>query len=665
MKSGQPRLITRLFLFVLLFFCNTAFASHIVGLELYYTYISGNDYTVTLVAYGDCGPASATVFATLPTSTPTICIYDGGTLVNSIVLAVQAPSTGIEVTPVCPKDVLNTQCTDITKPYPGIKKFVYSGVFTMPYQSATWRFVFEGSMGGTGTFAGRAAAITNIISGTDTHLEDTLDNTIFNNSNPIMTTVPTPFFCLNNSDSYNPGAVDADGDSLSFSLVDAISGSGACGTPAVPVTYNAPFSGAAPLGVTTGSFNFDQHTGQISFFPNILQRAVVVYNVDEYRRGTFVGSCQREMTFLVLPCTDIPPSGDLNGVTAGQIFTNNRMKICKNSGPFTLFINPTEPDTSNTIAVSASGLPTGSTFSVTNDSTNHPNCTFSWTSDGIAPGLYIFYLTFRDNACPLSGTQTNAYSVSILPLPVIEATGEATSCVATYATLTASSPAAASYSWQPSFNLSCPHCNNTRAPNFLSAVYSVTVIDTNGCINTDSTSIRLTSPPLMHMLYNVTADQAVEYGKSVQLSVQGAWLYYWKPNDGSLNNPNINNPIATPLEKTTYTVYAYNQGGCYDTAQVTIDVITSNEIIPSAFTPNGDGLNDVFRVENLKYGHLLEMNIYNRWGQRICHTIDNSKGWDGTFEGTPQDPGVYNYYIIVERENHEKVYYKGDVTLVR
>ena len=193
-----------------------AFASHIVGADLYYTHVSGNTYTVTFVAYGDCGPASAAAFSTLPTSNPQICIYNGDTLINSISLTVDAPSTGTEVTPLCPGDT--SQCTSPTSTIPGIKKFVYSGNITLPYLSSTWRFIYSG-YNGTGSAAGRANAITNLTTAGATimQLADTLNNVAAANSSVQLTVAQQTFFCLSNPNDYNPGAVDPDGDDLNLS----------------------------------------------------------------------------------------------------------------------------------------------------------------------------------------------------------------------------------------------------------------------------------------------------------------------------------------------------------------------------------------------------------------------------------------------------------------
>lgn len=640
----------------------TARASHIVGLDLYYTYVSGNTYTVTLIAYGDCGPASATAFATLPTCSPQICIWDGTTYVDTLALLIQAPDSGVEITPVCPADIHLTQCTNNTYAIPGIKKFVYTAQYTLPYTSAAWCFTFTGLMGG-GNLAGRAAAITNISSGTIIQLTDTLNNTVYHNSNAVMTTEPTPFFCVNNSDSYNPGAVDPDGDSLAFSLISGINGAGNCSGSATPVSYLAPYSGSAPLDVTPGSFNFDQHTGQISFVPDILQRALVVYNCEEYRHGVFVGSCQREMTFLVITCTDIPPSGNYSNASAGTIADSTHFYICYDSGAYTLHINPTESDTTNQITVTASGIPPGAAFYVIDDSTNHPQCSFSWTTTGVAPGTYIYYITFQDNACPVSGTQTTAFTISVKPAPEIVTTGAATNCFQPAGTLTASG--GISYAWSPASGLSCATCDTTISTAHSTTVYTVTVTDGLGCKGSDTASIQVNQVSSIHFLHNVTTSARIDYGSQVQLNADGAVIYYWKPDDGTLNNPNINDPVASPVRNTVYIVYGYNMEGCLDTALVTIDVATTTETIPDAFTPNNDGHNDVFRIVNLQDGKLVEMRIFNRWGQLVCKTSDNETGWDGKYDGVPQDMGVYNYYILVAREDGKTVAFKGDLTLIR
>src|ERR1700722_9662605 len=105
MKKNLLTSVYRVTLFLaILLFSGNAFATHIAGADLFYTWDSGSVYTITLVVYGNCASATS---ADLPTATPQICIYKEGTYVTSITLAIQAPSAGIEVTPVCAPDSLH------------------------------------------------------------------------------------------------------------------------------------------------------------------------------------------------------------------------------------------------------------------------------------------------------------------------------------------------------------------------------------------------------------------------------------------------------------------------------------------------------------------------------------------------------------------------------
>ena len=416
-----------LFLSCMILCSIAAKATHVVGADLYYTWITGNQYKITVIVYGDCGPASAGSFALLPTASPQVCVFDGTSSVTSLSLTIQAPSAGTEITPVCPADSLNTQCHSTSSPTPGIKKFVYTKTYTLPYASANWKFVFTGNLG-AGSSAGRAAALTNlpVTPATTMCLVATLNNSTTYNSNPILTILPVPFFCLNGDDNYNPGAVDADGDSLSFALTPAsnYTGGTTCNTSSIsPCAYvtTYPYSGSNPLHTLPGTFGFDPVTGQISFVPDILQRSVVVYTISEWRNGVLMGTMQREMSFTVLTCTTPAPDGYLlaGGATNGTVDDSTHFHICANNGPFAISMGASSTNPLLNITVSNTGVPPGCTVNVVNNGTPNPNITVSWTSTGVTPGSYTFFLNFRDNACPINGQQTKAFTISIYPVPSV------------------------------------------------------------------------------------------------------------------------------------------------------------------------------------------------------------------------------------------------------
>lgn len=223
------------------------------------------------------------------------------------------------------------------------------------------------------------------------------------------------------------------------------------------------------------------------------------------------------------------------------------------------------------------------------------------------------------------------------------------------------------YSWDPATNLSSSTDHEPLFDGVGDFTYSVTATINSPKFACPVTGVFNLHSILPKQLYNVTASTTIMYGSSIYLNADSELNYTWTPNDGSLSNPNINNPVATPSVTTTYTVYGMDYYGCRDTATVTIVVdTTQQEDIPTGFSPNGDGLNDVFRPAGLRYQKMVEMRIFNRWGECIFATNDKEKGWDGTYKGVPQDMGTYSYTIIVAKPGYgDNVIYKGTVTLIR
>jgi gliding motility-associated-like protein len=227
------------------------------------------------------------------------------------------------------------------------------------------------------------------------------------------------------------------------------------------------------------------------------------------------------------------------------------------------------------------------------------------------------------------------------------------------------------YNWSLPDYIGSTNTSDTRFFGVGSFVYTVTattpplVLNPLGCIATDTEKVN-SYPPVT--LTNLTAsNQFIPFGGSIQLNATGAVYYMWTPNNGTLSNNNVNNPIATPVDSVTvYTVYGRNFYGCIDSAQIVVNLdYTMGQEMPSGFTPNGDGLNDVFRITKLKYQRLVDFRIYNRWGLEVFQTSNPEIGWDGTYHGTPQDLGVYSYQIIVAMPGGDNKTFKGTVTLIR
>jgi gliding motility-associated-like protein len=256
--------------------------------------------------------------------------------------------------------------------------------------------------------------------------------------------------------------------------------------------------------------------------------------------------------------------------------------------------------------------------------------------------------------------------ISVKPYPVVDLIPNDTSiCMDAPLQLVAHVQPEGNYTyfWTGPAGLSATDINNpsffTETPG--SYQFTVFVSSATGCTGTD-TSIVHTRP--LVTLINVTPGQTIRYGSDIQLNADGAIYYVWTP-PATLDNPNIKSPVGSPREPVIYTVQGLNEWGCRDTAYVKVDLESMTEFVPSVFSPNADGLNDVFRVVNLGFQRLQEFRVFNRLGQEIFATTDINRGWDGSFKGEPQDPGVYHYLIRVGRPNGEAILYKGDVTLVR
>ena len=220
------------------------------------------------------------------------------------------------------------------------------------------------------------------------------------------------------------------------------------------------------------------------------------------------------------------------------------------------------------------------------------------------------------------------------------------------------------YAWTPATNLKT--YNDTIAYFWGVGLFQYTVTATTtplGCQAIDTETIH-SMPPIV--LTNLTANQTIMYGSSIRLNAFGADYYEWFPADGSLTNNNINDPVGRPLDSTTYMIVGTSIYGCRDTGYITITLDDDNTpFIPSAFTPNNDGLNDKFRVINLKYDKLVELRVFDRWGVEMYRTSDGMEGWDGTFKGVPQDMGTYTYAVIISHVDGTNKTFTGTVTLIR
>jgi gliding motility-associated-like protein len=131
-------------------------------------------------------------------------------------------------------------------------------------------------------------------------------------------------------------------------------------------------------------------------------------------------------------------------------------------------------------------------------------------------------------------------------------------------------------------------------------------------------------------------------------------------------------PVATPKNNITYTGRVYNAAGCTMSDQVTIQVLCNgvNVYMPNTFTPNNDGMNDVFYPRGTGLFTIKLLRILNRWGQVVYEKTNfganaQSEGWNGMFNGAPAEAGIYVYFMEVVCENNQIIQFTGNVGLLR
>ncbi|MCB0507822.1 MAG: gliding motility-associated C-terminal domain-containing protein [Bacteroidetes bacterium] len=188
-----------------------------------------------------------------------------------------------------------------------------------------------------------------------------------------------------------------------------------------------------------------------------------------------------------------------------------------------------------------------------------------------------------------------------------------------------------------------------------------------GCTQSDSVLINVYPKPEVQAS---TDKPIVYYGETAQLlaTENQNYAYHWLP-ENAVSNPSIFNPTTTPLENTTYTILITDNHQCRNQDTVSIQVVqyecgSKNIFLPTAFSPNGDEINDVYFVRSSVLKSMLLV-IYDRWGNKVFESKDINIGWDGTYKGKPANADVYGYYFTGECLQGEKISLKGNITLLR
>lgn len=221
------------------------------------------------------------------------------------------------------------------------------------------------------------------------------------------------------------------------------------------------------------------------------------------------------------------------------------------------------------------------------------------------------------------------------------------------------------YSWLPANTLDNASLPNPVATPTATTPYTVTITDTL-CGNMATLVTTVNAIPLPDVNARRTNDINCAVPQS-NLVGSGAITYSWSPVN-SLRSPNNPSTVATPTVTTLYTVKGTSAAGCVNYDTVTINVLKYNPtgyVMPTAFTPNNDGLNDCFGPKLWGNMDVFEFSVFNRWGGRVFYTTTPGVCWDGNYKGVKQDAAVFVYMIRATTQCDGVIFRKGTFALIR
>jgi gliding motility-associated-like protein len=179
-----------------------------------------------------------------------------------------------------------------------------------------------------------------------------------------------------------------------------------------------------------------------------------------------------------------------------------------------------------------------------------------------------------------------------------------------------------------------------------------------------SSQIAIVINPLPALTMGPDLTIAAGASTTLNVSVTGNIVsYQWKPSIG-LNNATIKDPVASPSSTTVYTLVVIDDNKCEtsDSIKITVSGGSSKILVPNAFSPNGDGINDTWMITNLSAYPGATVDVFNRYGQLVFHSENYNKAWDGNYNGNPLPMATY-YYIIDLKNNEKKM--AGSVTIFK
>ena len=398
------------------------------------------------------------------------------------------------------------------------------------------------------------------------------------------------------------------------------------------------------------------------------------------------------------------PAGTNNPTFSTATLTNGAVVACRmrvphcggqgttkdDSNPITITLKPLTASVSITAAATSVCRGTLAQFTA-NPKDGGSNPVYQWTVNGAPAGTNS--ATFRytptdgdDVQClmtpdPATGCGVTAVASNTVKLKVTE--GQSTTIVITasannecagvpvqFSAAVQAAGSNPSYQWEVNgtkVGTNSPVYTNSALANGDRVLCILSATNTPCALTSIQQSNIITVQVKPSPLVTVSpADVVVKAGTVVPLTAtvgSNTVSYHWEP-ALSLTDPQSLTPSTIALQQTTtFRFSATGDNGCTVVKEALVRVGTKL-YLPNSFTPNGDGLNDLFRIPPGALFELKELAIYDRWGARVFYTTDAGKGWDGRYKGKEANAGVY-VYTLSGQDEKGKLALRGTVLLTR
>jgi gliding motility-associated-like protein len=242
---------------------------------------------------------------------------------------------------------------------------------------------------------------------------------------------------------------------------------------------------------------------------------------------------------------------------------------------------------------------------------------------------------------------SNSIKINVWPIPDKPVVIGGSTCGAGMVKLVVKGSNSAKYRWFESMSANTPITGVSdgiyETPVLSSSrSYFVTAID--GDCESERVEVVANVYPEPLAIANTDLSE-IDAGESVLLTGSGGDSYKWSPTNG-LATPASKITVARPDATTRYTLTVTNKEGCSDTTSVVV-MVRKSLVIPNAFSPNGDGVNDTWSILNIEYFQDSKVEVYSRWGNLVYERINYQNDWDGTYRGAALPSGAYLYVIQV------------------